>query len=789
MNVKRWLTILLALAFSFSLLACDDTSSNDKKGGGGNNNPSIHGKMIQMNGGDSDPAGSAGSAVPNTDESYAGDGGTIDTYWYGTGGQKFLRSGWVDTDFKVPTYTDVVDLGDNGWEVDASTSVTVYAPGDDTTVVPGQVHQHRGDTSIYEWNGATDDDITGIRVLGGVTLTLKPNYDWGDTICYDRAEVSVPNDMEILGTVTVVNMTAGFQCDTNQEQRHGANAIVRDAGSFDLTSNRFYLRSKGLLTTQGGDAVAANERGGDSGYIGVYGDGGTFLDGEINADAGDGNGTGVGGDAGVYASATNDGYVEVEPEGAAIAKGLITANGGAGEDGGEGADVYLLADAHVWNTGDVISNGGIGSLVGNGGDGGWIGIYSWYASVFFRGSAENIGGDGGLYGGGGGGVGFYTGWEDMYASQLVTEGTIDVSGGNGTDYGGGNAGDVDFYSYGGSIKCRTKITGNGGNGTLTNPYSGGDGSHIDFYLAYGYPYDYDSEPLQGDNIIIANDIIANGGDGFYAGDGGYLDIGNDYYDEGGDIASNQTLKLIGFDIIEMNGGQNGYYGGDGGEIDAQGGDTMAGYTYLPVGAIISNIPVEINGGFGTDYGGDGGDFGLYCEGEVYDINSDVLSNSRVEMNGGDSDVYGGDGGYAYLFAFDQVTINGNIFGNGGYGLDYGGEGADGYFEASRKVVNNAELIFNAGDGGNYGNDGGDAYFYAGEEVVNNGVIELRGSDGPDEGGDGGEFTSLAGKTKTRNHGKIDVRNGIATLLVDDGEMGFIYFDWTDVTPLDGTLGF
>jgi len=775
----------MAVIMAFGMLACEDSSSDEPEATGG-----ISGKVLDLSGG-------AGGATGT-----GGKGGDLDMDWYGTSGILFLKSGNVNTSFSVPTWTNVVDLGTDGWTVDTDYTVQVYDGTEPAAGFP-EYHTHPGNTNLYYGDGGVtvvDTIVTGIRIDRGVELTLEPNYDSGDTACEDQAYLTLANDLDIRGTLTVTDVNSGPNCAGAEETRHGVinGATTLDSASLYIDPNRIYLRGTGVIDTLGANATAADTRGGDGGYVYLEADTGIFLDGTILAGGGAGLGTGEGGNGGIRAGDNVDGVV-IDSGGSGTNTGDIDCSGGDGADGGDAGPVYLYADWLQYNTGTLSANGGDGDATGTGGGAGWVEVEAYYATVFNRGNLQSNGGDGGVGGGAGNEAYLYGSSNGGDIGSVINAGKLEVNGGDALSNGdGGDAGDMYIYAYGGDVRTSGVLEAMGGDGAGASG-DGGYGGYIYFWTEYGYEYYYGQYKQTGD-IIISNNIIATGGAGTgsgYGGYGGYVDVGADSTEYAPDM--DNVVKFVGFNKFKMNGGDGGN-GGNGGGLDAY---TYYAYNpgdaYTPAGPINNNVIIEANGGEGlAGGGGDAGWIYLSVYGwYMFDDNSKLINNGRLESNGGDGTTGGGDNGDIWLVGWRLLKNTAVIQSNGGEGTGAAADGGNadtgGYINliSTFDLVNTASLQLIGGDGTVTGGNGGtDFQLWAGGQVRNTGSLLAGGGNGGTTGGDGGEIEVNSAARQTKNSARIDVSGGLdITDRSTDGDVGFIWIDWVDVTPLDGTLGF
>ena len=784
MKVKRLLAILMAIILAFGVFACEDDDDDDDV------TKSTSNKVINLSGGN------------NADGPFAGNGGNLVVMNAGEGGIHLLSKGEADTDFGIPIYTKTVDLGDNGWTVNADTVVPAYAVGDEPA--DGVYHTHLGDINLYARVGAADVAVTGLRVKKGATLTLELNYDSGDTTCFDQARITLTHDMDIDGVLTVANLTTGGNCDTNPEQRHSADAIDLDSGSLVIDPYRVYIGEKGRIDTRGADAIVADSRGGDGGSVNIYGQYGVLFEGKVLARGGDGLGTGVGGDAGMRASSNQDG-IDIFSDGPLANMSKMDCSGGDGLNGGDACGINVTSLSFLFNKGELDTGGGGGDKIdGYGGNADFIDLNSIFASSYNKGALLSNGGVGGLGGGLGSAVYLGSGiWYYGYDFNVYNAGRVDVSGGNALYYGnGGFGGYFRASTYGGNLKTSGKIDCSGGDGAGPYSYGGYGGA---FIAEGGYDYNWWNYTfnLPGD-IVISNDVVLKGGYGeFWGAPGGYMTVENElpwyalYYYSYPIMDYPGQIKLAGFDKINLNGGKadNGY-AGNGGDIGVFSWDIYSGNWYdmyyygIPIeplqsaGPIISDVVIEANGGDSDNwYASYGGNATILSYGYFLNDHADVKINKNIGVKGGDGYAWSAPGGVIRIAGGDSVKNSGNLMAAAGDGDYYGSPGGQIYLGSMGNVINNSILSVNGGDGEFGGSSAGMIRTWSGDRIINSGPIRARGGDGYYYGGDGGYTYLWSTVNFTKNKSTISVTGGDP-----DGDNGIILIDGADATPADGTIG-
>ena len=790
---NKLLVIVAVLILAFAFIACE--KSNDEGKGKGN----VKGKMIDVRGGEAS-------------DTVGGDGGGIYIDWSGAGGVKFLREGDIDTSFDLPKYPENFDCGDVCLEVDVdgpTTVVNVYIDDIDVgkpAVATGEYHLHYDSLPvIYRFDGVEDEVVTGLIIEKGAKLTLGLNSVPPLGSCYTAANVMFTNDVKILGTLTVMDLTTAYGEGT--VLRHGLPATAKDKGSLILAANQLFIGKNGLVTAGGDNAGDGQGRGGDGGGLVLQGFSGVFSDGDLDCAGGD-SADSVGGNGCVMSEFPTPSKSMMQPmpiffSGAALISSMgvlentgdIYASGGDSADstGGDAGDVVeLLAGTMLWNTGDLYANGGNGGAAGNGGDGGEVILQTGFGvtskpgdksvtgpggmggSIWNRGDLYSNGGDGGLGGGnsneiliGAGGMvprkpsdkaavafGVPIGMGGM--GNIVNSGDLEMNGGDALSDGrGGYAGEAFFSCSGGMIKTDGRIEGIGGDGTdsadSVGGGVGGGGGVLYFVMSFGsLGYDIPKNAdINGDSIIDTY------------GDKNHGDL---------TVANNIILT-----------GGNGASGGDGGIVVVDDWASSVGDPMPATARFIGFNLFDLNGGGGPT-GGDGGEFGV----ETYSAyiaganqpTGPIVNRVDVEANGGDSaDSIGGDGGELYFDTvgteFDKLAANdsdldttiwegtyvvnsGSVELNGGAADSVGGgDGGEAYMFGYYFSKNSGRIVANGGEGTGLQSSGGNGGFIeliSPFKAVNLGSLKVNGGDGVVFGGDAGGTMGIPPITKDQKDG-------------------------------------
>lgn len=750
--------------------------------------------------------GAAGTAIVNLsggsgDNTSGGGGGG--TYIYSYADVKFTADGSVDASFSVPTYPSPFIPGTRPATVAASTTAdAIYDNGAVVEPAAGTLYLKLDDYRLFMSNGDNvafqdNDAVTSLTVSAGATLTLGLNRNRGGNSGQDTCTLNFANDVSVAGTVKTKALSTGTLNGATVDDRHGAPATARDKGGLVVSAYRFLIASTGAVDTAG-DAGAANERGGDGGYVWFYADqGALFNNGTVNASGGAGDNA-VGGTGAAYVTSGSDG-VYFWSDGVLINKGAITTSGGSGTTGGDAGYIDLEADQSVYNTAALTANGGNGGSGGNGGYGGNLYVYNDYAaSMFNSGALTANGGNGGTGGGDGGYVELVAGGWGYYVGDFKNSGAISNKGGNATVAGnGGGGGGVEFTSTGKFLNSAS-ITGNGGNGMGPTSYGGG-GSDLDLYQYGEYDYEYSEDYTPGP-IRFAGDINLAGGNGGSGGSGGDIYVDTDYTSD--NIPSSMPVEFVGYANFAANGGAGVTSGGSGGyfEIYTEEADRPVAN---PTGSITTSVPVQMVGGLASaGPGGSGGDFELDAEGEAYIVDpsapntTKAINTASVDVSGGNGTTGGGNSGYWFMYGHFRAENNGAITAKGGNASDSTGvAGQGGYsggleIEATYDAVNTGVLTATGGSGTGANASGGSVgrlELYAGRLATNSANLYFNGGNALGTGVNGsGGLVDIFSETgaSTNSAGLITVAKGTGGA---GGSNGTILFDWTDVTPADGTL--
>jgi hypothetical protein len=749
---------------------------------------------------------------------WGGDGGSWDIEVFSPGGVKLLRSGAADTSFAVPRTAAIpVDLGSNGVIVTGDVQVVRLSPGaahpEDGVLYVFAVAPLDPAAPLYRRNstsgalGNSSEQVTGMSIRPGATLTLALNLDTNGNGGDDLAVVWLPKDLEIAGTLRVAPLTSATG---NVDLRHGATALRRDSGGLSMKARRIFVRPGGTIDLRGGDgATGMDARGGDGGYIRLQAVASIVNEGTVDNSGGAGSGTGRGGDAGIssafeeflalYAEGANGSGAE----GLLVNHGRIVSNGGAGSSGGLPSLVRLRGRQGLYHSGEIAASGGEGRTGDGGGGVRWRADYtvvlaSGGGSVHSSGAITARGGGGATVGGRGGYVSLRGGnaWHQEYdtAGHVVSSSEIDVSGGAGAGGHGGEGGLIVLDARG-SLRSSGALRldggaaagGNGGHGgTAVLQTSGPAFTNRDVpeqVLPVG--------PLQLSGSISARGGSASGGQG---GDGGDLAV----YLEGNHHTT-AAIELLGYASAALSGGEGTDRGGD-----AQGPLSFASGSCAslcpPAGGIQNELDLSLRAGDATAAGGEGGwgTWSLFMRVDPSFPSGGAVRNSgNLDLSGGRSrgTKDGGHSGGMWLSAPGGVTNTGRILNRGG-DAEAGTGGIGNWYEiwlvSAGDVVNAGEIVSTGGAGasGGAGSDG-PAYstgLFAGGQVRNSGRLDSRGGLATDaaagRSGDGGHIELWSLGARTIDTGGLLVAPG--TGGATSGAMGEISIDGVNVTPPSGT---
>lgn len=671
--------IVMGAVAALALSACGGSSSSSSSKSG----DPLAGKVLQLQGGNGEADGGSGG------DGYCCDSLDIDSE--GAGDVIVGGKGGVDASFKAFNLnTLLTELGENPLEVNADLVVSAVAdpankPGADTFYLQGDGINDRlmksdGDTSAFN----AVEEVTGVHVAQGATLTLEPNDGTSVLVFMDH-------DLIIQGTLTTDN--AGAPADMNWHLStaviHGSGVVAQQGTSAGQDGGRagFYpdisFINHGSILTHGADNDAGDA--GDGGII--YVDAGFITEntGDLISHGGEST-DGAGGDGG---------YIRIYSDmGESRARGRIHAYGGAGTTaGGDGDDITLdssefgnvLVSAQVWGYGGDTEDGDAGDAD--------------YFDSEASGGAIYVNADVRLYGGS--------------ASSLT---------GNG-----GDAGDVDLDSDDNDFDCceEARIYGvhvrgdrinlSGGHAHPDGSGDGGEGGEIEIELD---PYDVvqlDDKPVI--RLVGFGRIDAYGGSGSFGGAGGEFDfdLDEENNENGMDIPPGNLIVRA---VIDASGGdvvENSTVAGeagDGGYVDAESEYAEASISRDLAGNVRFRA-IDISAGMSLDGSStsDAGDL------DIEGYNSVTLG--RIDAFGGDdrgelggTQGYGNHGGDVDVIAFNGRAKTGGINVNGGDGLYEGGDAGDVMVEGLKVALGSVTL--NGGDadpanGGSTGGDAGDLY--------------------------------------------------------------------------------
>lgn len=731
-KLLRLLVSALASAMLFS--ACAGTDSSIIDGAGGN-------ATILATGGTGSAAG--------------GGNGTWYMHTYSIKGVTIAKTGTVEASFSVPAYNPLVSFGTTSATISADTTVAVLSAGADADAGAGVLYMVSGIPKLYLGTGVTSttlpivaQEVTGLKLESGVTLTLGLNMDTDGAGGLDTAEVTFADDVDIYGHLKTA--------DLGTSVTGTLDGTALDMGGLVLSANGVFIRGWGTVTAKGLDGTAeGGERGGNGGYISITADNYLVNEGIIDNSGGNSNDTtGTsqtnGGNAG-YAMNGSDALV-LTSNGAVINRGPINANGGSGANGGDSCDVVLAAEDTVYNTYSITANGGTG-YNGTGGNFEWVwklDLLSAHASVYNSAALSATGGNGTA----GGGNGAFARLVSVPSTttgtgDLINSGPIYVNGGHAmTEGSGGSGGALNFYAHGG-IKNSADLYLNGGNGTglgvslraqalgAAGPLfsnTGGNGGSLSIEATV--PVDAGKgEQLAVKPIQISGNISLAGGAGYgsVGGQGGYFTVIQDEAQSLYDLniapytatvtVADGGIYLMGYAVADLSAGNGIAAGGSA----VSGINTAAGFgtAYVPV---LPSASMEIHTYPTRQYLLTSGPTPTY----VLDQNGNrfedddtpagpIINEIGISIRGGNASDAAGMGGTGGSLVWETGNSSAIVQNSGGV-----------------TVVNNSGAIDLSGGFG-YSNGGGSAFglaVYGDDGVSNSGMITVKGGDS--SGGTGGD---------------------------------------------------
>ncbi len=554
-----------------------------------------------------------------------GVGGYVYFESYG-GAIKVLKSGTVDAVIAVPAYTPDFGTDPAAHAVVSAGSTTTVLVNDDPNDGNPHLYTKNGEFNLYLGNGdgdATNEiPVTGLTVEAGATLIL---VDQGS----GYATLRLANDMVIFGTLTT-------DVDSNWGLDIEANVIdVEIGGKINASAT--------TMDTQAGEI-----------WLGSY--------------------------TGTTQQIINQGTIE--------AKGLGTGSGGT---------VILEPADLMVNTGTIDASGGDstvdGSGGGNGGVSGTLEVYVDYGDFYSSGIVRVNGGKGATEGGINNADVCYYGYmcssvyvETVYEDNtrgrngdIIISGTWEANGGEGVDGMGGYGGFIWLQTDAlGAVTINADMSVKGGDSTGPGSYSGVYTYGIDIYQSFDpYQYGVYTEPATAGKLSIAGTYDLRGGSGVeQGGEGGYFEVYGNY--DNLDVPG-ADIELIGFDAIDLNGGE----GDSGGNASGQ---AFCIYTYstgsVPSGPITNEARIEAKGGKATGAGNTGGTGGYVdmATGEPSDSTTVIDNSGTIDISGGAGDnggsAYGGGFGDALHLQAVHVMNSGALTATGGSGSTSGGNGGN-----------------------------------------------------------------------------------------------------------------
>lgn len=722
------------------------------------------------------------SAAGGEGSNTGGPGGTFNVYPLDNTTVKINRSGSVDTSIDTTFFDKVIsssnlDFGALLMSVTTNTTINTYPFGSDTGVAEDEYHFHAGDSAVYKLISGVDQQVTGIHVYPGVTLTLALNYSNNYTgpsagnTGFDTAQISVSNDIWNQGTITTLDLDTGKD-DILNPGTNTADGTVLDKGSMNVGSSNVFLND-GMITTKGTDTTLTN---------GGWG-----------------------------------GCIDVRANMAFVNRGTIDSSGGNGTNGGNAGYSRTDASYGIWDTGPVNAKGGIGTA-GIGGEGNRITFKTdaWQSLLYNSGTQNSSGGDGTDGGGAGAGSTLYAGKPSSYAcGAFVNSGNLIGNGGNATTSGDGGNGAAslsndtivisstysisetyghDLGAYGCDLRNSGTIEMKGGKGI----YSGGGGGEL--YVWTAMNYDYSSYALVAPgSIFFGGNVLADGGVGQYGNYGGdvYL-FNNAYLYDGNNVYATMSgsLEVLGFSNVNLKGGKGATDGGYGGyaalawdvsnynNVDSSGSFFMA-----TPSSIYNDTDFDLTGGQGVaGTGGEGGRF-------FAEVREDYLFWNY----------YAKPGAKSALATQGSIENHGAITTKGGQGATNGGSsGTDSYYYdnytyyddsisifmlASGNITNTGALNASGGlatDSASIGGSGNPVVLDAVGNVLNSGAITVSGSNGSGAGGSASwvQLFSYAGTDV--NTAAISATGGYANPVDGIGGSGGYIYIYTSKGPMIAT---
>lgn len=603
---------------------------------------------------------------------------------------KVFNTGVVDASFTVDVASTPVYLGSNPLEITSDTTVFAIEEGEQSTLSAGSVFRFEYWGAVYVWDGSNYEQVTGLSVAAGATLTFN-RYD--DSLRNIYAEFE--NDIFNAGTITT--------------QRLGV-----DRPSLRLRTDSYVAPETGRIDLTGGDA-AAGSRGGEGGNFSL--------------------------------DAMDSTYGFEWRVGSIVNRGTVDTSGGDGDSGGDAGTIDMAAGYSVKNTGDLVSNGGAGT-VDIGGAGNAVYLYTEFGSTSNSGMLRADGGAGFNRGGGGGDVILSC----DYPGLLKNSGALSADGGAVTGAActecyGGRGGNVSMYVYGGGIASSGELSARGGDAKPAGGSTGyaGDGGEV--YLNGETDEGWNIEAYPLGTMEFSGSMDASGGDGFLlAGDGGTIEAEFSF----SDVERQQELIFYGYASIDLSGSAAQGDGGSGGDFLCENGRSLAAPYFG--GACINYAAIDASGGDGKS-GGEGGRVGLRTDRENAYASKGAewaINHGDIDASGGSGILAGGDGGNVELLAGVSIAQFGTMTTAGGdaTGPDsYAGDGGRVELIGELGTVENSGDITASGgactaasncDGGN-----ADRVLMVGDTVNNSGDLSVAGGNGAGAGyGLGGDASVI-----------------------------------------------